>query len=48
VFLKGLEPDTTKTEWVDKPYKAVLDIKEGSRKGSERGGGADPDDCGQS
>ena len=33
VFLKGLDPDTTKTEWVDKPYKAVLDIKEGPEKG---------------
>ena len=33
VFLKGLDPTTTKTEWVDKPYKAVLDIKEGPEKG---------------
>ena len=33
VFLKGLDSATTKTEWVDKPYKAVLDIKEGPEKG---------------
>ena len=33
VFLKGLDPATIKTEWVDKPYKAVLDIKEGPEKG---------------
>jgi hypothetical protein len=33
VFLKGLDPNATKTEWVDKPYKAVLDIKEGPEKG---------------
>ena len=33
VFLKGLDPATTKTEWVDKPYRAVLDIKEGPEKG---------------
>jgi hypothetical protein len=32
VFLKGLDPATTKTEWVDKPYRAVLDIKEGPEK----------------
>jgi hypothetical protein len=33
VFLKGLDPATTKTEWVDKPYKAVIDIKAGPEKG---------------
>jgi len=33
VFLKGLDPATTKTEWVDKPYRAVLDITEGPEKG---------------
>jgi hypothetical protein len=33
VFLKGLDPAATKTEWVDKPYKAVLDIREGPEKG---------------
>jgi hypothetical protein len=33
VFLKGLDPATIKTEWVDMPYKAVLDIKEGPEKG---------------
>ena len=33
VFLKGLDPATIKTEWVDKPYKAVLDITEGPEKG---------------
>jgi hypothetical protein len=32
VFLKGLDP-TTKTNWVDKPYKAVLDIKAGPENG---------------
>ena len=32
VFLKGLDPATIKTEWVDKAYKAVLDIKEGPEK----------------
>jgi hypothetical protein len=33
VFLKGLDPATTKTEWVDKPYKAVIDIMSGPEKG---------------
>jgi hypothetical protein len=33
VFLKGLDPGTIKTEWVDKPYKAVLDIKAGPEQG---------------
>src|SRR5690349_17957009 len=33
VFLKGLDPATTKTDWVDKPYKAVVDIKEGPEQG---------------
>jgi len=33
VFLKGLDPAAIKTEWVDKAYKAVLDIKEGPEKG---------------
>jgi hypothetical protein len=33
VFLKGLDPATTRTDWVDKPYKAVLDIEEGPEKG---------------
>jgi hypothetical protein len=33
VFLKGLDPATTKTDWVDKPYRAVLDIKDGPEKG---------------
>lgn len=33
VFLKGLDPATTKTDWVDKPYRAVLDISEGPEKG---------------
>jgi hypothetical protein len=37
VFLKGLDPATTKTEWVDKPYKAVLDITEGQRRERPRG-----------
>jgi hypothetical protein len=32
VFLKGLDP-TAKTAWVDKPYKAVLDIEAGPEKG---------------
>lgn len=32
VFLKGVDPGT-KTNWVDKPYKAVLDIEEGPEKG---------------
>jgi hypothetical protein len=33
VFLRGLDPRTIKTEWVDKPYKAVLDIKAGPETG---------------
>jgi len=32
VFLKGLDP-ATKTEWVDKPYRAILDIEAGPEKG---------------
>ena len=32
VFLKGVDA-ATKTNWVDKPYKAVLDIEEGPEKG---------------
>jgi hypothetical protein len=32
VFLKGLDP-TAKTAWVNKPYKAVLDIEAGPEKG---------------
>jgi len=32
VFLKGLDP-ATKTAWVDKPYKAVLEIGAGPEKG---------------
>jgi len=32
VFLKGLDP-ATKTAWVDKPYRAVLDIGAGPEKG---------------
>jgi hypothetical protein len=34
VFLNGLDPAMKiDTAWVDKPYKAVLDIKEGPEKG---------------
>ena len=33
VFLKGVDPATIETNWVDKPYKAVLDIKDGPEKG---------------
>jgi len=33
IFLKGLDAATVKTEWVDKPYRAVLDIKDGPEKG---------------
>ena len=33
VFLKGLDPAMIKTEWVDKPHKAVLDIKAGPEQG---------------
>ena len=32
VFLKGLDP-TTKVEWIDKPYRAILDIEAGPEKG---------------
>jgi hypothetical protein len=32
VFLKGLDP-ATKSEWVDKPYRAILDIEAGPEKG---------------
>jgi len=32
VFLKGLDP-ATKTAWIDKPHKAVLDIEDGPEKG---------------
>ncbi|MBV9252076.1 MAG: hypothetical protein JO227_22890 [Acetobacteraceae bacterium] len=33
VFLDGVDPATTRANWIDKPYKAVLDIKEGPEKG---------------
>src|SRR5215471_13673222 len=33
VFLKGLDAATIRTDWVGKPYKAVLDMKEGPEKG---------------
>ena len=33
VFLNGMDPATTRANWIDKPYKAVLDIKEGPEKG---------------
>lgn len=33
VFLKGLDPAAVHTNWVDKPYKAVLDIEAGPEKG---------------
>jgi hypothetical protein len=33
VFLKGLDAPTIRTDWVDKPYRAVLDIKGGPEKG---------------
>jgi hypothetical protein len=32
VFLKGVD-QSTKTTWIDKPYKAVLDIEAGPEKG---------------
>ena len=33
VFLKGLDPSTVKTDWVDKEYYAVLDVYEGPEAG---------------
>ena len=33
VFLKGLDPSTIKTAWVDKEYYAVLDVHEGPEAG---------------
>ncbi len=33
LFLRGLDPASTQVNWVDKPYKAVLDIEEGPEKG---------------
>ena len=33
VFLKGLDPSTIKTGWVDKEYYAVLDVHEGPEAG---------------
>ena len=33
VFLKGLDPSTIKTDWVDKEYYAVLDVHEGPEAG---------------
>ena len=33
LLLKGLDPGTVKTDWVDKPYKGVLDIMDGPEKG---------------
>lgn len=33
LFLKGLDPSTIKTEWVDKPYLAVIDVLEGPEAG---------------
>jgi hypothetical protein len=33
LLLKGLDPSMIKTEWVDKPYKGVLDILDGPEKG---------------
>ena len=33
VFLKGLDPSTVKTDWVDKEYYAVLDVHEGPEAG---------------
>jgi len=33
LLIKGLDPATTKTDWIDKPYRAVLDILDGPEKG---------------
>ena len=33
LFLKGLDPSTIETKWVDKEYYAVLDIHEGPEAG---------------
>jgi hypothetical protein len=33
LLMKGLDPAAVKTEWIDKPYKGVIDIKDGPEKG---------------
>lgn len=33
VFLKGLDPESVETEWVDQPYWAVIDFNSGPQAG---------------